>query len=306
MDQFIRRPSGLLVPPEPRIHRARYCDLFGGSMMVGGQLPYPVISQATTLQELVVSIACIMTAKGWGGGGGGDGAFSSPLGGAGGYATGEIPLNPGDIITYAAGGAGNNADGDVVGTSGSGLHNGGRGASSGAGATEIYVNGVLFLIAPGGGGAAYILGQSKDGGPGGGGGGEFGQSAATVGSSTGGHGAAPDHPGDGGAPVEGKPGNGGVGGAGGDAGYDNPLQRGGGGGGGRFGGGGGCVEYQKLFGNNTGGGGGSAYVAPGATAASMVQATGSTPANENDPDRVNSAGSPQKHGLVVLKFRFAA
>ena len=43
MADFIRRPSGLLVPPEPRIQRPQHCDLFGGNMMAGSGPPKPPV-----------------------------------------------------------------------------------------------------------------------------------------------------------------------------------------------------------------------------------------------------------------------
>ncbi|SMH62524.1 hypothetical protein [Azospirillum agricola] len=41
MDNFARRPSGLLVPPELRLHRPQHCDLLGGNMMMGGNMRSP-------------------------------------------------------------------------------------------------------------------------------------------------------------------------------------------------------------------------------------------------------------------------
>jgi hypothetical protein len=60
------------------------------------------------------------------------------------------------------------------------------------------------------------------------------------------------------------------------------------------------VSFDTLFGRNTGGGGGSGYDSTGT--GTLTAASGSTPGNGSDPDRVNNAGDTSNPGLVVLKF----
>lgn len=300
---WLRRPSGLLVPPEPRIHRARYCDLFGGSMMGALLPPETISSQALTIQTLVIPVACIMDAKGWGAGGGENfPPHPSARAGGGAFGSGRYALNPGDAVTYAAGGPGIPAIGaspSFPGTSGDGLHNGGDGDAPGGGATLVWINGVPVLIVAGGGGAA-----DTSGGPGGDAVGRPGADAGFVGGSTGGGAAHPDSPGSGGisggtgdASKDGSPGSGGNGG---NAGTLNG--RGGGGGGGLFGGGGGAG--RGFTATPTGGGSGSSYTSDAVTGV-LTAATDWRAANSSDPDHPSGAGDAQQAGAVVLKFTAA-
>ena len=300
---WLRRPSGLLIPPEPRLHRSRYCDLFGGSMMGAPLPPETIRSQATTIQTLVIPVACIMDAMGWGAGGGKFNPFdTSVVGGGGAFAEGYFDLYPGDVVTYASGGPGIPATGvtpSSPGTSGDGLHNGGDGDGPGGGATLVWINGVLVLIAAGGGGAAQT-----SGGPGGAAAGQPGADAGYVGGSTGGGGASPGAPGAGGicggtgdSSKDGSPGSGGNGG---NAGTLNG--KGGGGGGGRYGGGGGAGAGFSAV--RTGGGSGCSYTSDAVTGV-LTAATDWHGANASDPDRPANAGNAEQPGAVVLKFTAA-
>lgn len=301
---WLRRPSGLLVPPEPRIHLPRYCDLFGGSMMVGSQLPDNVSSQATTLQSFTVGAFCTMEAKGWGAGGGKFDPFnpSSPRGGGGAFAHGLFALNPGDVVTYSSGGPGLPAIGEnppVPGTSGSGLRNGGNGSGPGGGATEIWINDTLVMVVAGGGGAA-----DTNGGPGGDANGRNGADFDFT--QLGGRGATSTAPGDGGSAAGTLGGSGlpGVGGKGGDGGGTGPgITPGGGGGGGLFGGGGGAGSVSSA---PTGGGSGSSHLTGHlAGSGTLTAATDWRAANQSDPDRPGAAGDAEQPGGIVLKFTAA-
>lgn len=300
---WLRRPSGLLVPPEPSIRRSRYCDLFGGSMMVGSQLPANVANQVATLQSFTVGAFCIMEAKGWGAGGGKFDPFnlSAPSGGGGAYARGLFVLNPGNVVTYSSGGPGLTAVGigdPTPGTSGSGLRNGGTGEGPGGGATEIWINGVPVMVVAAGGGAA-----GTSGGPGGD---ANGRDGIDFSGQTSGRGATSSAPGAGGIAAgttggSGSPGSGGAGGNGGR--NDTRVPFGGGGGGGWFGGGGGAGSFGSV---STGGGSGSSYVSGHvAGSGTLTAATDWRAANQSDPDRPGAAGDAQQPGGVVLKFTAA-
>lgn len=273
-----------------------------GGMMALPLAPGAVSSQSLSTVAVQIEVPCTMTAKLWGGG-----AYYDQSG-AGGYAAAAFSLQPGDVVTYAAGGT-SRLDGGtggymIGGTSGSGLGNGGSaglGGVAGAGRTELYINGVLKLVAGGGGGAAFTNASSgwvpSLGGGGGGANGQAGQ-GVTSGGSSGGQGATQSGPGAGGPGYASGPnGSSGSGGAGGNSGTPGGA---GGGGGGFFGGGGGGVTYDTLFGRNGAGGGGSGYDSTGA--GTLIAASGATVANAADPDRVNNAGSTSSPGLVVLKF----
>jgi hypothetical protein len=259
--------------------------------MVVNPLPANISSQATTTQTLNVTVSCTMTAKLWGGAGGKSNPFDRTKdGGGGGYATAAFTLAPGDVVTYAAGGSTSDRTG---GTSGSGNGNGGLGGTAdgygGGGRTELYINGVLRLVA-GGGGAGC-----RDG-SGGGGGGSSGNAGSTNSGSTSGYGGTQSAAGGGGSPssgVPGSPGSGGTGGAGGN-------QGGGAGGGGYWGGGGGCGDGLVGGAPTSGGGGGSGYDSTGS--GTLTAATDWQAANNTDPDYVFPAASSGQPGLVVLNF----
>lgn len=261
-------------------------------MMAGAvaAIPPNVSSQATATQTLSVTGYCTMTAKLWGGAGGKSDPFNRAKdGGGGGYATAVFTLAPGDVVTYAAGGSTSDRTG---GTSGSGNGNGGLGGTTdgygGGGRTELYINGVLRLVAGGGGGG----GRSGNGG---GGGGSSGGAGDTVSGNTSGQGGAQLVAGSGGSPSVGSPGSNGSAGTGGAAGD----QGGGGGGGGYWGGGGGCGD-GLIGGTPTGGGGGSGYDSTGS--GTLTAATDWQAANNADPDYTAPAASSGQPGLVVLLF----
>lgn len=257
------------------------------------QLPANVSSQAKTTQTFYVSSPCHMLAKLWGAGGGVP-SGNPDYGGGGGYTTATFLLQTGDVVSYAAGGAGSSLNGSIPGSSGSGTRNGGTGQSSGGGCTELYINGVPVLLAGGGGAGKATTG--------GGGGGTNAQAGANGGGSFGGLGGGGGSPGAAGynpfaAGSSGTPGSGGTGGNGGPAVGPNPA--GGGGGGGYYGGGGGSGPGSPPA-SQTGGGGGSGYDSTGS--GTLTTATNWQAANPSDPDRTPSAGNAENDGLVVLKF----
>ncbi|CAO3358583.1 hypothetical protein [Azospirillum palustre] len=279
----------------------------------------PVSSQATTTQSVTIQPGnTLAKAKLWGAGAGQAVSGGSRYGAAGGYQYVEIPVVAGDVMTYAAGGKGANgatATRAAGGTSGSGQGNGGRGgpdagggnggAGGGGGRTEVYKNGTLVAVAPGGGGGGGSDGSGGGGGPGGG---TTGTAGPNSNDSTGGGGGTQSAAGSGGP---GPSGNGaaGVGGIGGDGGTGNTVRGGGGGGGGYFGGGGGGGSGG---GQSAGGGGGSAYAHPTLTQnASTTAGSGSTAPNTADPAYTANAGrgadpsvsGTASDGLVVLTFQ---
>lgn len=297
--EWLRRPSGLLVPPEPRIHRARYCDLFGGSMMGALLPPETIRSQATTTQTLVIPVACTMDAKMWGAG------ATYTDSGRGAFAGETFSLQAGDVVAYAAGGP-PRADGGgafvLGGTSGSGLGNGGNagyGAVAGAGRSELYINGALVLVAAAGGGYSITGSKISRGGPGGDANGRDGGGY----NNTGGKAATQSAPGSGGSDSYGGPsGSSGSAGAGGDGAQAGTTtgSAGGGGGGGWRGGGGGAVTFNSLGSQNGAGASGSSYTLSGM--GTLTAATDSAVGNASDPDRINNAGDNGQPGAVVLQF----
>jgi hypothetical protein len=255
-------------------------------------------SQSTTTQTYVVpSGKSLILADMWGAGAGMALSGGSRRGGAGGYQYVEIPVAPGDVITYAAGGRGANGNTGARaagGTSGSGQGNGGRGGASdsggnggagaGGGRSEIYKNGVLVAVAPGGGGGG---GSDYSGGSGGAGGGLSGAAAPNTPDSNGGDGGTQSAPGAGGWGYT-TSGSAGVGGIGGDGATGNTVRGGGGGGGGYYGGGGGGT---RAAGQCAGGGGGSAFAHPTLTRnAVTVAGSGEVPPNTARGSYVNNAG----------------
>lgn len=191
----------------------------------------------------------------WGAGGGGSG--NSFSGGAGGYSTGYLSVNPGDNLTIIVGQGGRYQSSTGApqdrnysyggGASGGGaLNNYSNTFAGGGGRSAVRKNGIEAITAGGGGGAGY-------GGNGGAGGGSVGVSG-TGGSSSGTSGGGGTQSSGGAAGSNGiEYGESGIQFAGGYAGASYPTNsEGGGGGGGYYGGGGG--------GDNTGGGGGSGYI----------------------------------------------
>ncbi|CAO3358563.1 hypothetical protein [Azospirillum palustre] len=289
-----------LRDPERRHDRAR--AIFGIADMMAGataQIPPNISSQATTTQTLVITGACTMAAKLWGAGA----TFTDS--GRGAFAGEDFALLPGDVVTYAAGGP-PRADGSgafvLGGTSGSGQGNGGNcgyGAVAGAGRTELYINGVLVLVAAGGAGLGASGSTTQRGGPGGDANGRDGEGLP----STGGRGATQSAPGAGGTGAyggpDGLPGSGGNGGDGANAGSTSGAA-GGGGGGGYRGGGGGALTFNTLAAQTGAGGSGCSYTRSGT--GTLTAASYSAVGNASDPDRPANAGDNGQPGAVVLKF----
>lgn len=262
MTDFIRRPSGLMVPIEPPIHRPQHCDMLGfGAMMMG----------------VGVSVG-IWTVKLWGAAGGTVIAY----GGKGGFVSGNVTLKSGDVLNIYVGNGGAAETAGYVPSAGGATPdpNGGNGgiggyafppltAGAGGGArTSLYLNSALLAVAGGGGGAGNRSGIPTGfdaGGLTGGGGGMGGTQTA---------------PGTGGGTSEapGTPGSGPNGGRSPD--WGDSV--GGGGGGGYFGGGGGGSAGS----GQSGGGGGSSY------SALLSNAVNMTGPNSADPNFGNNAATP--------------
>lgn len=265
-----------------------------------------ITSQAVTTQGYTATADVkALLFENWGAGGGrGAPAAGAYYGGPGGCITALVPVQAGDNINYAAGGRGlNYNEGLTGGTSGSGLGNGGasgagNGGGSGGGRTEVYKNGTLILVAPGGGGGGGSDGYGGSGAPGGG---LIGGDSPDANGVTGAKGGTQSAPGAGSTTGNATAGNGGIGGKG----ADNVSGRsGGGGGGGYFGGGGG--GYQPG-GQATGGAGGSAFAHPTETQrVETAMGSGVTPPKINRGNWTGNAGygggpstNPQ-YGLVTF------
>lgn len=247
-----------------------------------------VSTQSPTTQSYTVPTGVsLVILKLWGAGAGQAGTGNTRYGGPGGYLYCEVPVVPGDVLTFAAGGRGENANergsAPQGGTSGSGQGNGGSsiGGGTGGGRTEVYKNGVLIAVAPGGGGGGGSDGFGGNGAPGGG---VSGGDAPESNDSYGGKGGTQSAPGAAGYRKSGdnygSPGNEGNGGNGAPG---NANNRGGGGGGGGYkgGGGGGFAPGGQA----SGGGAGSAFAHPTLTKnATTAMGSGWTPPNTSDPD----------------------
>jgi len=176
--------------------------------------------------------------------------------------TATIDLNGAPSIKVTVGGAGSGVSGGFNGggTGGVGGTNGSGGG--GGGATDLKINGVTLLVAPGGGGGGGNGNGVTSGGTGGAGGAGSQNGTAGAGGTNNNAGE-----GDGGAAAQ-KPNGNGAAGASGRSGTFARTGGGGGGGGGGFAGGdGGDGGSRGSLSSGAGGGGGSgnAYVAPGAT-----------------------------------------
>lgn len=88
----------------------------------------------------------------YGGHGGGDGGSG---GGKGAYLKGTVSMKQGDVLTIYVGGAGRDSSGSSGNTTSGGWNGGGScwWSGSGAGCTDIYLNGTRIAAAAGGGGA---------------------------------------------------------------------------------------------------------------------------------------------------------
>ena len=202
----------------------------------GTNLANSVSINTSGIQEWTVPISGSYFFELWGASGGEDAkANTSNVGGKGGYASGKISLNSGDIIYILVGQQGVDTSQGVPARGG---FNGGgdnqRFGGSGGGASDIRFNGselVNRIIVAGGGGGAYGGSSSGNGGDGGGLSGQNGTSGNGGTQSSGGN-------------------DGGVLGVGG---FSNPADSGGAGGGGYYGGG----AANSSWGS---GGGGSSYI----------------------------------------------
>jgi hypothetical protein len=227
-----------------------------------------------------IPLGCFrISVRAWGGGGG-DGE-NNTSGGAGGFATAELDVEPGDPMVVAVGGAGgdgaNNAGGaggalgGGVGGDGGSQPGGGGGGLSGLFAGALAVDGAL-VIAGGGGGSGGDSGGQVVGGAGGG---VTGESTATAQAGTTDTGFGP---------LTGGPGSSRANGDG-----------GGGGGAGWFGG-----EGGASAGSDAGGGaGGSGFAIATADNAVLEAGVGTIPGNPGDGDR-GTAGDPGEAGLVIV------
>ncbi|MFL2913750.1 MAG: glycine-rich protein, partial [Opitutales bacterium] len=202
----------------------------------GTNLANSVSINTSGIQEWTVPISGSYFFELWGASGGEDAKTNtSNVGGNGGYASGKISLNSGDIIYILVGQQGVDTSQGVPAHGG---FNGGgdnqRFGGSGGGASDIRFNGselVNRIIVAGGGGGAYGGSSSGNGGDGGGLSGQNGTSGNGGTQSSGGN-------------------DGGVLGVGG---FSNPADSGGAGGGGYYGGG----AANSSWGS---GGGGSSYI----------------------------------------------
>ena len=172
----------------------------------------------------------------WGASGGEDAKTNtSNVGGKGGYASGKLNLNSGDIIYILVGQQGVDTSTGIPALGGfNGGGNNQRYGGSGGGASDIRINGTELanrIIVAGGGGGAYGGSSAGNGGNGGGLNGENGTTGTGGTQSSGGNG-------------------GGILGVGG---FSNPANSGGAGGGGYYGGG----AANSSWGS---GGGGSSYI----------------------------------------------
>jgi hypothetical protein len=285
----------------------------GTSGISGASPPPPTACPAPVISGGTATVTCAYTggAQTWtvpdgvtsatfdllGASGGND---SPQTTGAGGEATAQVSVTPGNVYQVMVGGVGGDApqgEGQQpTGNQSLGGFNGGGDANTpglsllghgagGGGASDVRLDGGCattgscaltdrFIVAGGGGGpGVYIIGPGGDGGAGGGAAGGNGGSAP--GGGTGGGGATQTAGGSGGSPN----GTGGVLGQGGDAGTDvgGFDATGAGGGGGYYGGGGGggpVVYGGGSGGGSGGGGGGSGLVPAGGTLTSGVLAHG--------------------------------
>lgn len=271
MTDFIRRPSGLLVPPEPRTHRAPTCDLLGIGALLMGASPVP----ATWRFRM------------WGGGG---------AGGAGAFLDVALEFLPGVALRVKA------AHSSATNRSNSSESFGGGGGAPGGDLSCLSlpnpgtVQANYYAIAAGGG----ANGAAGEGGGAGGcdllGGGSIGQDGGSNGANGTGPGrgakqgyyAGGDYPGA--AGDSGQAGSalyGGNGGTGGGAGWFGGGSSGSGSSGYWGGSGGGCSIFRGF---------------PGALSSQLLDtasANRGTPGKASDPDRGN-AGSPDQSGRVIV------
>jgi hypothetical protein len=230
------------------------------------------------------------------GAGGGAGRVSNVLGGAGGFASGTIPVTPGETLYI------------VVGEGGEHVTDGLSGAGKGGGLSGVFrgtpSQATALVVAGGGGGGGYYV-EATYGSSGGNGGGTTALDGAVAGSSyydSRGRGATTSAGGAGGCYVGGYCGTDGAAMQGGDGGiypghvvYAGPYGGGGGvgrggynsgGGGGGYWGGGGGANNAPL-----GGGGGTGYLA-----ASVIEGTQSMGDVRGVPPETSHAEYPEGVG----------
>lgn len=218
----------------------------------------------------------------WGAGGG-------YKGGAGGFASGAIPVTPGDTLTLVVGGGGGTTSGISAFGGGGSFSNAGAGGAGG-GRSGIDLLGTQLIVAGGGGG-----GTGTSGAVGGGGGGLTGSDGTAI--------------------VGGTQGTGGTQNAGGTSGgglLTGGVGFRGGGGGGYYGGGGGGVFSATLG----GGGGGSSFWAVFVLGGSTLSGTNGAEAGVAAPNSVDShylsgvgvggaTGAAGGNGLIVIGYEVA-
>ncbi len=247
-----------------------------------------VFHVATTSESFVVpSTATSLTFEVWGAGGGAGGAlnFGGGSGGGGGFASAQIPVTPGETLTFVVG-SGGPPGAFIPQIAGSGGGSGGY--------TAVLRGTVALLVAGGGGGGGgggYNMVGDAGGAPGFGGGAGGGSVAQNGAGSCGGIGGSLDA-GVGGAGGSSSATAGGslTGGSGGcdsvcahfDGGgaigsLDGGGAGGGGGGGTGYFGGGGGGSQALAAGYGCGGGGGTAYVVPEGSSPKLLSGIGSTP-----------------------------
>ncbi|MBN93696.1 MAG: hypothetical protein CL928_06410, partial [Deltaproteobacteria bacterium] len=230
-------------------------------------------------QTLVVpDCVTTVTLELWGAQGSDGNDTDRGIGGQGGYATGNLGVQPGQLLTITVGGQGGYNGG---GSGGIGQSEGGLGGSagSGGGASTVHRDGTLLVVAGGGGGGGnsyynggFCCDTGGDGGPGGGpdggnglvgsndgmgGGGGVGGSQSSGGTAGVEYNNTPE-------PTSGSQGSGGDGGGG----FYHTA--GGGGGGGYYGGGGGGGPSWGSGRAGGGGGGGSSWLGSLANASTQT------------------------------------
>jgi len=231
---------------------------------------------------VTVSGSGAVLVKAWGASGGGyagPGAYT----GAGGFATGVLPVSDGDVFVVVVGAGGGAAPTygnpgyaplPYGGGGGGGPYNAAGGGFSGMFYTpgDPGVSQPTARIIAGGGGGRYS--GTNDAGAGGGTNGQNANSGGTGGTQSAGgtHGTA-------GSGTAGSPGGALYGGFGG-------FKAGGGGGGGYYGGGG--ADGGASDGSQTSGGGGSGYIHPSVTSSTLTTGNYGTAANSSDPDWGNA------------------
>lgn len=246
--------------------------------------------------------------KMWGAGGAG----TSVAGGAGGYASGTLPVSPGDVLTVVVGGGGLTSGAGGYGGGGAGGYTSTYGGGGGGRSAIQLANGTEVLTAGGGGGSSSQVGASGGNGGGFTGGiGTYPSGCPTMGAGgtqtaggAGGVGCAGDFIGGAGAQFQGGSSNGGSGGA----------YWGGGGGGGWYGGGAGAGNNSG--GDATGGGGGSGHYDVSITSGTTLGSPSPNPItygsvqppNVGDADYLAGAGVGGEEwanggpGLIVLRW----